>query len=80
MSCNCPIVATNVGDIKWLFGNTPGYYLSTFDVSQFSVAIENAIMYSLNLSEPQGKKRIVELALDSKDIAQKIINVYKKQL
>lgn len=80
MSCNCVIVATNVGDIKWLFGNTPGYYLSTFDVSQFSVAIENAIMYSLNLSEPQGKKRIVELALGSKDIAQKIINVYKKQL
>jgi len=80
MSCNCPIVATDVGDIKWLFGNTPGYFLSTFDASQFSTAIEHAIKYSLNLSEPQGKKRIVELSLNSKDVAQKIINVYKKQL
>lgn len=80
MSCNCPIVATNVGDIKWLFGNTKGYYLSDFDTSKFSSSIENAIKYSLNISEPQGKKRIIELTLDSKDIAKLIINAYKKQL
>lgn len=31
MACNRPIVATNVGDIAWLFGDIEGCYLALFD-------------------------------------------------
>ena len=27
MACNRPVVATKVGDVAWLFGNEPGYFL-----------------------------------------------------
>ncbi|MFN5209099.1 MAG: glycosyltransferase family 4 protein [Bacteroidota bacterium] len=80
MSCNCLVVATDVGDIKWLFGSTHGYYLSDFDVVHFSEAIEEAIKYSIHAKERQGRNRIVELALDSKDVAKLILVIYQKQL
>jgi len=36
MACNCPIVATNVGDVKWVLGNTEGCYISSFDPINYS--------------------------------------------
>lgn len=78
MACNRPIVATNVGDIKWLFGNEEGHYLSDFNSEEFANNIINAINFSETHKQTNGRKRIIELELSSDIIAKKIINIYKK--
>lgn len=80
MACNCPIVSTNVGDIQWLFGEEPGYFLADFTPSDFSKKIGDAINYVETHKKTNGRKRIIELGLDSDTVAKKIINIYKKLL
>src|ERR1700754_2865509 len=31
MASNCPVVATDVGDVKWVLGNTQGCFIASFD-------------------------------------------------
>ena len=38
LACNCPVVSTDVGDVKWLFGQTDGCYLSSFEVEDMAWA------------------------------------------
>lgn len=76
MSCNCPIVATNVGDIEWLFGNEPGHFIADFSPKYFAKKIEEALNYSQNIKKTNGRRRILELGLDSETIARKIIDIY----
>lgn len=76
MACNRPIVATNVGDIEWLFGSLPGHYLSDFDVDNFKQATELALDYSKNFNSTSGRDRIISLGLDSETIAKQIIAIY----
>lgn len=77
MACNRPIVSTNVGDVKWLFGNLPGHYITSFDPIDVSEKINLALQFSeINLST-NGRKRIVDLGLDSESIAKKITYIYK---
>lgn len=78
MACNCPVVATDVGDIRWLFGNEPGYYIAGFSAEDFAAKIKSAIEFSDNIGRTNGRKRIISLGLDSKVVAQKIIEVYQK--
>ena len=78
MACNCPIVSTDVGDVGWIIGNTPGCFLASFDPSDFAEKIEKAITFSKQNGRTRGRTRIVELSLDSQAIAKKLINVYKK--
>lgn len=74
MACNCPIVATDVGDIRLVFGNTEGCFLTAFSTVDMANKIKNA----LNLNKrTNGRKRIMELGLDSNSVATKIIEIYK---
>jgi len=80
MACNRPIVATNVGDIEWLFGNTEGCYITSFDPLDVAGKIKLAIEFGKNKISTNGRERIIELGLDSENIAKKIIEVYKNVL
>ncbi len=80
MSCNCPIVSTNVGDVKWLFGEEPGHFITTFDPPDVAEKIMAALDFSKKFGRTNGRKRIIELGLDSDTVAKKIINVYKDVL
>lgn len=77
MACNRPIVATNVGDVQWLFGNSEGHYLTSFEEEDVVKKIGKAIEFSKKNGETQGKKRIIELNLDSNSTSRKIIEIYK---
>lgn len=77
MACNKSIVATDVGDIRWLFGNEKGYYLSTFDNNNIAYNINLALDVSTTNNETNGRQRIVELGLSSEIIAKRIIEIYK---
>jgi teichuronic acid biosynthesis glycosyltransferase TuaC len=80
MACNCPIVATNVGDIKWLFGMEQGHFIADFTAESFSSQIKQAFNFSEKYGRTKGRKRIIELGLDSSIIAKKINNVYETAL
>ena len=61
-------------DVRWLFGITKGYYLSSSDAKEFAKHIEVALKYN---EKTNGRERILELGLDSRNIAFKIKAIYK---
>lgn len=80
MACNCPVVATKVGDIVWLFGDEPGHYLATFASADMAEKIKLALGYSARHGRTNGRGRIIELGLDAETVAKKIFAVYKEIL
>ena len=80
MACNCPVVSTDVGDVKWLFGTEPGHFISAFDPIDVARKIEQAIKFREKYGQTNGRKRIIEIGLDSETVAGKIIEIYKQVL
>ena len=78
MACNCPVVATDVGDVAWLFGNEPGYFLTDFSPETCAIQIEKALAFSKEKGRTRGRQRLIELGLESSEVAKKIINLYKE--
>ena len=77
MACNVPVVATKVGDIEYLFGNTEGYYYTDPDPDKLAEIIN----YVLNNDiKPDGRQRIIDLKLDSESVANKLIQLYQEVL
>jgi len=77
MACGCPIVATNVGDISWVIGNTAGCYLVTFNPEDVSQKLSMALSYAASMNRTNGRERIIEMGLSDKAIAKKMIEVYQ---
>jgi glycosyltransferase involved in cell wall biosynthesis len=77
MACNCPIVTTDVGDVKWVLGNTEGCFITSFEPEDVAEKIKKALDFR---QKTNGRDRIFELGLDSITVAGKIIEVYKKVL
>jgi glycosyltransferase involved in cell wall biosynthesis len=80
MACNCPTVSTDVGDVKKLIGNTDGCYITTFDPEDVAEKVKMALEFRIKYKQTNGRKRIIELGLDSETVAGKVIEVYKKVL
>lgn len=76
MICNRPIVSTDVGDVRHLFGDIGGCYIASFEPSDFAEKIQTAIEFGKNKQCTQGRQRILDLCLDSESIAKKLLNVY----
>jgi teichuronic acid biosynthesis glycosyltransferase TuaC len=77
MACGCPVVSTDVGDIRWLFGDTPGCFISTFDPQDVSEKIDRAIKFREENNFSGGRERIKELGLDSESVSVRITEIYK---
>jgi len=75
MACNCPIVATDVGDIKEVIGYTDGCYITTFNPSDVAEKIQAALLFG---KRTEGRLRIRNL--DNDTIAKKIIDVYNSAI
>ena len=80
MACNCPVVATDVGDIAWLFGNEPGHFLSGFDPQDVATKLNMALEFSEEYGRTSGRNRIIELGLDSESVARRIVGVYEEAM
>ncbi len=78
MACGCPVVSTDVGDIAWLFGQTPGHFLSVSDAAEMSVAIEAAARFRREHGFTTGRERIMQLGLDSVTVAGIIKDHYSR--
>lgn len=80
MACNRPVVATNVGDIAWLFGKEPGHFLTEFSPEDVAKKLMMALDFIEREDITNGRTRIMELGLDSEIVANRIISVYKSVL
>jgi glycosyltransferase involved in cell wall biosynthesis len=80
MACNCPIVATDTGDVRWILGETEGCYISSFNKREFAEKLKLAIRFSETKGRTNGYMRIKQLGLDDQSVAEKVLEVYKKVL
>jgi glycosyltransferase involved in cell wall biosynthesis len=75
MACNCPIVSTDVGDVKEVIGTTTGCYIANFDATDVADKLRQALAFD---SPTLGRSKI--LCFDNKLIVEKIIEVYNQVL
>jgi glycosyltransferase involved in cell wall biosynthesis len=75
MACNCPIVSTDVGDVKELIRNTEGCYMSSYDPEDVAEKLKKAIAFG---KRTDGRNNIQHL--ESSVIGNKVIDVYNKVL
>ena len=80
MACNLPVVSTNVGDVKKLFGNEKGYFISENNLNDFSESISKAYTFVKDKGETKGRERIKYLKLDTESVAKNICCLYKEIL
>lgn len=80
MACCRPIVSTEVGDIKWLFGNIPGHYVAAKDAKNLSAKIDEALTFSIDHFSTLGRQRLIDLQLDQLSVAAKLIEIYNRVL
>ena len=86
MACNCPIVTTDVGDVRERLANLDGCYVvqsqeprvksqeSRSKSQEVAEALEKALEFG---ERTEGRKRIIEDRLDIKQIAKRIIEWYE---
>jgi len=77
MACERPIVSTNVGDVDWLLEGVNGCYITNWDKETIANSIIQALNFSSLNKSTNGRKKLLELNLDSGSIAKKIIEIYK---
>jgi teichuronic acid biosynthesis glycosyltransferase TuaC len=77
MACNCPIVSTDVGDVRWVTGDIAGCYITSFDAGEITDAIRKALAFN---ARTNGRARIISLGLDSESVAMKILSIYERAL
>jgi teichuronic acid biosynthesis glycosyltransferase TuaC len=80
MSCNCPIVSTDVGDVKKVTGEMNGCYISQCEPNDVAQKIKSAFEFSNFHGRTNGRERIKELRLDKENIAESVVSVYKEVL
>jgi glycosyltransferase involved in cell wall biosynthesis len=80
MSCNCPVVSTDVGDISEVFGRTEGYYLCPSTPEDLAEKIIKALEFRKTYGQTKGRDRIIEMGFDSLSVAKKILAVYNEVL
>ncbi len=74
MACNCPIVSTDVGDVRRVISGTEGCYISGQDLASVAENIKKALAFGRRTN---GRERIFELGLDSVSVAKKISEIYQ---
>ena len=75
MACNCPIISTDVGDVKEVIGKTEGCYICSYDPGDVADKIKKALDFG---RRTDGREKIKHL--DEKIIANKLIDLYNKIL
>ncbi len=75
MACNCPIVATDVADIKELTGGIEGCYITDFNPENVASSLRKAISYN---KRTNGRDLMIKY--DNSIIVKKIIEIYNQVL
>jgi glycosyltransferase involved in cell wall biosynthesis len=86
MAVNCPCLATDIADVRELFGDEPGHWIlrnprkthERWDADEKSLdemvqLLHEALMYE---GRTKGRERILELGLSNEQVAKKIVKIY----
>ena len=87
MACNCPILATDIADVRTLLGDLAGHYIlrnprkthERWDADEKSLdemteLLQEALQFS---GRTNGRDRILEMGLSNEQVAQRLIAIYK---
>ncbi len=88
MAVNCPCLATDIADVRELFGSEPGHWIlrnprkthERWDADEHSLdemveLLKEALAFE---GRTNGRKRILELGLSNEQVAERIVGVYKR--
>lgn len=75
MAVNTCAISVDVGDVAEIMNNSEGYYLAANNPEDIADKIQSALAFK---KRTNGRKRIIELGLDSETVAERIIDVFKK--
>ena len=76
MACNCPIVVTDVGDVKDRLDGVEGCYVAkTYEPSELAKLLQNALQFG---KRTEGRKALCDQCLTTEMVAERIIEVYNK--
>ena len=88
MACNCPIVATDIADVKTLLGELPGHYIlrnprrthERWDADENSLGeMVELLKQALNFKQrTAGRARILEMGLSNEQVAQRLVAIYNQ--
>ena len=87
MACNCPIVATDMADVRHLLGDLPGHYIlrnprstkERWDADEKSTdelvaLVQVALQFE---GRTNGRQRIIDLKLSNEQVAEQLVEIYK---
>jgi glycosyltransferase involved in cell wall biosynthesis len=87
MACNCPIVATDIADVRTLLSELPGHYIlrnprkthERWDADEKSLdemteLLQEALQFT---ARTNGRDRILEMGLSNEQVAQRLIAIYQ---
>ncbi|MBE0676652.1 MAG: glycosyltransferase [Bacteroidales bacterium] len=75
MACNCPVVSTDVGDVRWLMEETGGCFITSNDAGDVAAKLRAAMDFN---ARTEGRKRIMSLGIDSGSVAERIRLIYER--
>lgn len=75
MACNCPIVSTDVGDVRGLAGGIGGCFITSNDVGDVATKLRAALVFN---ARTEGRERIIGLGMDSQSVAERIKSIYER--
>lgn len=90
MACNCPCMATDIADVRYLFGDEPGHWIlrnprkthERWDGDEKSLdemveLLKEALAFG---GRTNGRERILKLGLSNEQVAKRIIKIYERIL
>jgi glycosyltransferase involved in cell wall biosynthesis len=90
MAVNCPCLATDIADVRELFGDEPGHFIlrnprkthERWDADERSLdemveLLRRALAFE---GRTNGRQRILDLELTNEQVAKRIIEIYNKVL
>lgn len=90
MAVNCPCLATDIADVRELFGNEPGHWIlrnpnkthERWDADPHSQdemieLLKKALLFE---GRTNGRERIIEMGLTNEQVAKRIKEIYKKSM
>lgn len=88
MACNCPIVATDVADVRYLLGDISGHYIlrNPRKTTERWDADEKSLLEMIDLlkealsfkKRTNGRERILEMGLSNEQVANKLMEIYRQ--
>ena len=87
MAVNCPCIATDIADVRELFGSEPGHWIlrnprktherwdaDENSLDEMAVLLKEALAFD---GRTNGRERIIKLGLTNEQVARRIIEIYE---